>query len=86
MEKRIRECDVPYWEEPQRKIAVEYCDLIVRTAEKKLGLSWNEAALAVIKSGVCDIAHGDPEVSSHRDPEEWMENLETYLKKKENSV
>ena len=80
-EKQYRECDVPYWKDPKRKIAVEYCDLIVKTAEKHLGLSWQEAARAVIRSGICDIVYDDPEIASHRDPEEWMENIEAYLNK-----
>ena len=62
------------------KLAADYCHIIVKTAEKNLGLTWEDAARAVIRSGISEIVYNDPVVASHLNPEEWMENLEAYLK------
>ena len=67
-------------------IKLKYYFVIIKMAVNKLNISYFDAIEAFYKSGIREIIESDLEVSLHRDPEEWIENIECYLKTYKNVI
>lgn len=75
------EIDIPYWDDARRKTIVDYSSIVVDVIMKHLKCSLFEAISIVISSGIYYIIAQDPEIASHRDPEEWIENVDAFIRR-----
>jgi len=55
---------------------------IAHNASRELGIPLSEAEHIMNVSGINRIIDSDPVVSLHDDPEEWIENVAAYMRRK----
>lgn len=63
----------------------KYKRRVVISASKRFSITISEAELIMQKSGINDLIDSNPSMIVHFAPEEWNENIESYLRAQEKS-
>lgn len=59
---------------------IKYLLLIAKSAVDKFNIDASAATSAIVESGIRKIIEEDPAIAMRYDPEEWLENIEAYLR------